>query len=1459
MTAPMTTPDHTRSGRLALPWGMLLLTLCFLYLGISAWQEHDQAWHNQQYRNIEYALHDLHQEQEALRLQARIAAFSLSEDPDTRRLLRRIHYLVRLYGLQDPEVARLRAQLMDDLTGLWRMLQEAGAKELQIHLTPDSVALLRMQRPERWADQQDARRPLLQHAQLHGEAIDGLALYPEGASESAVIPVFASRASNSRVIATLQIGFPVFAHHHSHDQMALALLVRPEDQLASALQTVQPGRWLLADSHGAADQAMARLAIQALNGTPGPKLFVHDNRIWLAALQPRDAYRADDTLSSDDVALLAWKDLTDSYAIHRSAMLRQAGSWLLAWLVAITLFAMLLLYSRNTARRQMVQHAEAISAQSQRREHDRRLLEIISQSQSDYIQQNDFAAALQHLLQQILALTHFTRADFFQARPDDDGKLQLLQLGSSTSAPLPDALQPMLLRVLREAHPEQISASPDRDLPRVLALPLMFAGRQRGVLALSGGDHPVDPELRTFLAPLQTALGQLLHAQRQQQDNEAMQHSLERQRQALRQLNRLAADPALNLQQRLVQLLDLGCDYLRLDLGLVSYVEEDRYRVEAASSTEDAPPVGTLFDFDKTYCRLTWQSSDVLAIDRMGQSRFSGHPCYREFGLESYIGVALIVGDQRFGTLNFSSASPRSQRFDEADTDFVRLCGRWCSSLLEQAAAQHQREALLQRFHKLTQHLPGMVYQYQVNQSGHGWFPYASEGIANIYDMTPEQAALDAQPAIDLIHPDDLPMVQEDIRRSSIERNEWRSEYRVRHSRLGEIWVAGYASPEPLENGDLVWHGFIADISERKQIEQRLNEERARLARIIDATHVGTWEWRLDNNTLEASPRWYQMLGYQPEELAPLSIDTWTSLIHPKDVPAIRAQLHAHLRGDSEHLSYLCRARHRDGRWIWVQSQGQVTERDAAGHALAMSGIHSDVSAEVHANEQSREARSYLSAVINASTEVAIIAVDPDGVITLFNTGAQRLLGYSSEEVVGKLTPMQFHLPSEVAERSSQLSAQVGKPIEGLELFLHEPRQGKSDIRAWTYVRKDGRQRQVRLTVTRIADDNDQLIGFLGMASDITELVYTSRALQNSESRYRGMVSNLPGAVYRCHADEHWTMSYMSQEIERISGYPAADFINNARRSYASIIVPDDLPLTLQCLTLTPDNPNFELSYRLIHAKGQQVQVREKGRGEFDKDGQLLGFDGFIWDATEQARVEQMKSQFVSTVSHELRTPLTAIIGSLKLIHGGALGQLPDSMQNLLGVAVQNSETLHRLINDLLDMDKLTAGKLQIELARQPLEPLLQRALQLNQSYAVQYDVRQQLGQVDEVNVNVDAQRLGQVLANYLSNAAKFSNAGNAITLSAVADNGWVEISVEDQGIGIPEQEQPRIFDKFFQVDSSTTRKRAGSGLGLAISRELASRMGGDVGFVSTAGVGSRFWIRLPVANDTAANQQPLH
>ena len=478
--------------------------------------------------------------------------------------------------------------------------------------------------------------------------------------------------------------------------------------------------------------------------------------------------------------------------------------------------------------------------------------------------------------------------------------------------------------------------------------------------------------------------------------------------------------------------------------------------------------------------------------------------------------------------------------------------------------------------------------------------------------------------------------------------------------------------------------------------------------------------------------------------------------------------------------------------------------------------------------------------------------VNTRGSITLFNTGAEKLLGYRAEEMVGQQTPICFHLSSEIEQRSQELSAHYGKPIDGLEVFLHEARQGGSETRSWTYRRKDGQERQVNLTVTRIADEHGEAVGYLGMATDITDLAEATRALQQSESRFRSMVSNLPGAVYRRRPDHQLSMSYLSNEIEHITGYPAVDLVDNRRRSYASIVHPDDLSALRERIQGTRSEPTFELTYRLIHANGQIVQVREKGRAEFAADDSLIGFDGFIWDVTEQIRIEQMKAQFVSTVSHELRTPLTAISGALKLIHGGALGTIPENMRRLLGIAVQNSDNLHSLINDLLDMDKLTAGQLQIQLQDQPLRPLLEQALELNQSYADQFQVTQLLDPIDDVVVSVDRQRFGQILANLLSNAAKFSRRQGRIWLGAQYLGDQVEISVRDEGIGIPSTEHERIFDKFFQVDSTSTRSRTGSGLGLAITRELARRMAGEVGFESSEGVGSRFWVRLPCKNPNA-------
>lgn len=241
-------------------------------------------------------------------------------------------------------------------------------------------------------------------------------------------------------------------------------------------------------------------------------------------------------------------------------------------------------------------------------------------------------------------------------------------------------------------------------------------------------------------------------------------------------------------------------------------------------------------------------------------------------------------------------------------------------------------------------------------------------------------------------------------------------------------------------------------------------------------------------------------------------------------------------------------------------------------------------------------------------------------------------------------------------------------------------------------------------------------------------------------------------------------------------------------------------------------------------------------------DGLLL----MMVDVTERRRVERMKDDFITTISHELRTPLTSIRGALALLDAGAGGVLPTAVSEMVTIAHRNSGRLSRLIDDLLDLDKLSAGKLRIELALHDLQPLIDDALHEHQVYADAYGVHLSSSAVDErIFVNVDPQRFQQVMRNLLSNATKFSPPGSVVEVRVAATRRDVSVHVVDCGVGIPAAFQPEVFQRFAQAETNTG-VRVGTGLGLAISRELVEGMQGHISFTSTEGVGSCFTVTLP-------------
>ncbi len=233
--------------------------------------------------------------------------------------------------------------------------------------------------------------------------------------------------------------------------------------------------------------------------------------------------------------------------------------------------------------------------------------------------------------------------------------------------------------------------------------------------------------------------------------------------------------------------------------------------------------------------------------------------------------------------------------------------------------------------------------------------------------------------------------------------------------------------------------------------------------------------------------------------------------------------------------------------------------------------------------------------------------------------------------------------------------------------------------------------------------------------------------------------------------------------------------------------------------------------------------------------------------AIQRKQIENMKSEFISLVSHELRTPLTAIHGALGLIAGDMTDELSSPVAHLVNIANKNSERLIRLINDILDIDKIDSTQMYFEMTSEVLDEMLRQAVETNAVYATKFGVNVTLETLPGIMVNVDSKRFGQVMANLLSNAAKFSPAGSTIAVSVQTPSaGMVRVNVSDQGPGIREDFRARIFSKFSQADDALTRTRQGAGLGLYICKQIVEHMRGAISYDSEPGKGTTFWLDLP-------------
>lgn len=550
--------------------------------------------------------------------------------------------------------------------------------------------------------------------------------------------------------------------------------------------------------------------------------------------------------------------------------------------------------------------------------------------------------------------------------------------------------------------------------------------------------------------------------------------------------------------------------------------------------------------------------------------------------------------------------------------------------------------------------------------------------------------------------------------------------------------------------------------------------------------------------------------------------------------------------------------------------------RDDQGIIIGYLLIGTDNSVGKQAEEALLKAGALQKAIFN-SANFSSIATDAHGVIQIFNVGAERMLGYTADEVMNKITPADISDPKEVIERAKELSIELDTAITpGFDALVFKARRGIEDIYELTYIRKDGSRFPAVVSVTALRDEHKAIIGYLLIGTDNTarkrieeEQKELGRRLQDQHFYTRNLIESNIDALTT--TDPSGIITDVNKQMEELTGNNRDSLIGTPFKDYFTD--PEFAAAGIKRVLSEKIISDYELTARTKNGKETVVSIN--ATTFYHRDNKLQGIFYGARDVTERNRLNQKlleknielenakavaekanlaKSDFLSSMSHELRTPLGAILGFAQLMESSTPAPPPAQKRSIAQI-LKAGWYLLELINEILDLALIESGKLPMSLEAVSLSEVMQECVLMSEPQAQLHDIKVVFTRSSTKDfLNVDRTRLKQVIINLLSNAIKYNRKGGSVILEhSQSSDDMMRFSVRDTGEGLSAEQLGQLFQPFNRLGQEANNQE-GTGIGLVVSKRLVESMGGVIGVQSTVGVGSVFWFELKRTDEPVSN-----